>query len=148
MSDRVNRRGVNLVESQALDLEWIFREQVISDQGIDAHVEKAPAENGTGRLLAIQIKSGSSYFREQTDNGWAFRFDTKKAALWLGHALPVLVVLVDVDGGIAYWQRISNDTVISTGKGLKVEVPRSQTLATADVEWTHIASGLESDGPG
>ena len=143
MSEFTNRRGVNLVESESLKLEWFFREQEKSDQGIDAHVEKAPGEVGTGRLLALQIKSGPSYFKA-TEDGWVFRFDAKKAALWLGHALPVLVVLVDVEGCVAYWQRISNETVTSTGKGFKVEVPRSQTLATADTEWTHIASGLES----
>ncbi len=146
MSEFTNRRGVNLVESESLKLEWFFREQATSDQGIDAHVEKAPIEVGTGRLLAIQIKTGESYFDEPTEDGWVFRFGAKKAKLWLGHALPVLVVLVDldVDGGVAYWQHISSRTVVSTGKDFKVEVPRSQVLSEADAEWTHIASGLES----
>ncbi|GLI02931.1 DUF4365 domain-containing protein [Phytohabitans aurantiacus] len=144
MSEFTNRRGVNLVESASLQLGWFFRPQETSDQGIDAHVEKALGEVGTGRLLAIQIKSGRSYFSEPTDDGWLFRFDAKKAKLWLGHALPVLVVLVDVDGGVVYWQQISARTVVSTGKGFKVVVPRGQTVDEADPEWTHIASGLES----
>ncbi|MGX1612373.1 DUF4365 domain-containing protein [Micromonospora chalcea] len=144
MSEFTNRRGVNLVESASLQLDWFFRPQETSDQGIDAHVEKALGEVGTGRLLAIQIKSGRSYFTEPTDDGWVFRFDAKKTKLWLGHALPVLVVLVDVEGKVAYWQHISTRTVISTGKGFKVVVPRAQTMGEADHEWTYIASGLES----
>ncbi|MEU5934543.1 DUF4365 domain-containing protein [Micromonospora sp. NPDC047187] len=144
MSEFTNRRGVNLVESTSLQLGWFFRPQETSDQGIDAHVEKAIGDVGTGRLLAIQIKSGRSYFKEPTDDGWVFRFDAKKAKLWLGHALPVLVVLVDVEGEVAYWQHISTRTVVSTGKGFKVVVPREQTMGEADHEWTHIASGLES----
>src|SRR4051812_28662970 len=96
MSEFTNRRGVSIVESASLELEWLFRPQDVSDQGIDAHVEKAPNEVGTGRLLALQIKSGPTYFRRSTADGWVFEFNAKKAKLWLGHALPVLVVLVDV----------------------------------------------------
>lgn len=144
MTEFTNRRGVNVVEAQALRMQWFFRGQETSDQGIDAHVEKAPDGVGTGRLLAIQIKSGESYFSEPVSEGWAFRFNAKKAQLWLGHALPVLVVLVDVEDEVAYWQQISSRTVVSTGKGYKVVVPRSQTLSEADEEWTHIASGLET----
>ncbi len=143
MSEFVNRRGVNLVSTECLRLEWFFREQHVSDQGVDAVVEKAPEEVGTGRLLALQIKSGPSYFREATGNGWWFRFDSREAKLWLGHALPVLVVLADVDNGVAYWQRICSRTVVSTGKGYKVEVTASQVLQDADAEWTELASGLE-----
>jgi hypothetical protein len=33
-------------------LNGFLREQPISDQGIDAHIEKAPSEVGTGCLIA------------------------------------------------------------------------------------------------
>jgi hypothetical protein len=49
MSEFMNRRGVNLVSTECLRLEWFFREQHESDQGVDAIVEKAPDEAGTGR---------------------------------------------------------------------------------------------------
>ncbi|GIG03049.1 DUF4365 domain-containing protein [Catellatospora citrea] len=144
MSENVNRLGVAIVSIACHRLEWFFREQATSDQGIDAHIEEAPAEVGTGRLLALQIKSGSSQFKEATENGWVFRFDAKKAALWLGHALPVLIVLVDVENEVAYWERISSRTVVSTGENFKVEVPRHQVLSAAQQEWHDLASGLES----
>jgi len=66
-----------------------------------------------------------------------------RRGLWLGHALPVLVVLVDLESGEMYWQRVSAATVIKTGKSYKIEVPRRQALATAGAEWPEIASGLE-----
>lgn len=131
---------------------WFFRPQDVSDQGIDAHVEevrfieedgKPRLEVGTGRLIALQIKGGGSYFKKKSANGWWFSFTAKKAQLWLGHALPVIVVLVDLKKSVVYWQRISSATVQSTGKGYKVEVPFSQTMSTAGQEWSHIASGLE-----
>ena len=120
MSEFRNRRGVNIVEDVALRLEWFFPEQPISDQGIDAHLEKAPNEIGTGRLIAVQIKSGSSYFSETVEEGWVFRFNPKKAKLWLNHALPVIVVLVDLDNRSAYWQVISSRTVKAAGTGFKI----------------------------
>lgn len=144
MSEFTNRSGVNLVERAALRLGWLFREQSISDQGIDAHVEKATNEDGTGRLIAIQIKTGKSYFNKPSEDGWFFPFNAKKARLWLNHALPVVVVLVDLSTEQAYWQVISNRTIMSTGKNFKVDVPRHHKVADADVEWTYLASGLES----
>jgi hypothetical protein len=40
MSEFMNRRGVNLVSTECLKLEWLFREQHESDQGVDAIIEK------------------------------------------------------------------------------------------------------------
>ena len=54
-------------------LGWIFREQPTEDFGIDAHVEIVDEEVVTGRLLALQIKSGPSFFEEAADGGWWFR---------------------------------------------------------------------------
>ncbi|MBM2620494.1 DUF4365 domain-containing protein [Actinoplanes sp. LDG1-06] len=135
---------MNIVEGASLSIGWFFREQEVSDQGIDAHVEKAMGEVGTGRLLAIQIKSGPSYFSEPVEGGWTFRFDAKKAKLWLNHALPVIVVLVDTEQRECYWQAISSRTVSTTGKGYKVLIPRSNEVLEADLEWTELASGIQS----
>lgn len=152
MTEQTNRLAVNAMEAAALANQWFFREQAISDQGIDAHVEKyelvpgkkGSDEVGTGRLIGIQIKGGPSYFSKPSPNGWWFPFNERKKQLWLGHALPVLVVLVDLDAGVQYWQRISPATVIKTGKDYKIEVPSSQIVANSDAEWTEIAGGLEA----
>lgn len=47
-------------------LGWIFREQPIEDYGIDAHVEVVENNTPTGTLIALQIKSGKSWFKEKT----------------------------------------------------------------------------------
>ena len=60
-SDNTGRVGVYAV---ALAIEkslgWILREQPTSDHGIDAHVEIVDERDVTGRLIALQIKSGKS----------------------------------------------------------------------------------------
>ena len=136
----------------ALDLRWFFREQEVSDFGIDAHVEKFnltqgsggnEVEDPTGQLLALQIKGGPHYFREASENGWWFRFGGKKHRYWMNHALPVIVVLVDIESKTAYWQEVGPRTVKTAGKGYKLEVPRSHDLSQADPAWSELASGLE-----
>jgi hypothetical protein len=144
VTDLINRLGVGIVQAiVARDLRWFFREQPISDQGIDGLVETAVDGRATGRLVAVQIKSGPSWFTEEVETGWVFRFSERECRLWLGHALPVMVLLVDTESDVAYWERVTAVTAVSTGKGFKIVVPRVQTLATAGPEWDHIASGLE-----
>lgn len=152
MSEQTNRLAVSATEATALRLEWFFRPQEVSDQGIDAHIEKfewvagkdgKSYEVGTGRLIAIQIKGGPSYFSKPSPNGWWFSFDKKKHKLWLGHALPVIVVLVDLEQDELYWQRVTVRTAIKAGAGYKLEIPRTQRVREADSEWVDLASGLE-----
>jgi Domain of unknown function (DUF4365) len=66
-------KGVRMVADAVADkLGWIFREQSHADLGIDAHVEIIKDGRGTGRLIALQIKSGPSWFRQKTDTGWVY----------------------------------------------------------------------------
>jgi hypothetical protein len=61
---QTDREGVNAVERVFVkELGWIFREQTIGDWGIDAHVEVANEKEPSGRLLALQIKSGKSFLK-------------------------------------------------------------------------------------
>ena len=46
------------------DLGWIFRPQESRDYGIDALVEIVTDGETKGQLLALQIKSGKSWFKE------------------------------------------------------------------------------------
>lgn len=140
-----DRRGVNLVEGLVLnEFGWVFREQPVSDEGVDAQIETRVEQRTTGRLLALQIKTGPSYFSEPKDDGWILRFKERQARLWLDHALPVIIVLVDPDVGTAYWQRVTPSTIVPTGKAFKVHVPATQTVPSARDSWEHFASGIEA----
>ena len=85
MTERTSRLAVKAVEEASLRADWFFREQPITDQGIDAHIEKFELlkgqkgndEVGTGRLIALQIKGGPSYFSRSSPNGWWFPFKNK-----------------------------------------------------------------------
>ena len=111
------------------NLEWIFREQHESDYGIDATVETAIGGRPTGRLVALQIRSGPSYFTQDSPvGGWVMRGPKRHLAYWLEHQLPVLVVLFDTRTGYAYWAHVNLDTARFTPKGYRIDVPAAQVL--------------------
>ncbi|MFG1849598.1 DNA/RNA helicase domain-containing protein [Micromonospora carbonacea] len=124
-----DRRGVAIVDEMTHgSLRWLFREVSVSDVGIDGHIELIDGDRATGKLLGVQIKSGRSWFREPSNGGWVYRGDPRHLDYWRGYALPVLIVLVDVEARIAYWQHLDPTTIQSTGQGWKALVPADQVL--------------------
>lgn len=122
------RAGLYLAGLRFTKLGMAFREQAVSDFGIDAHAELITGDKATGSLIALQIKSGPSYFNEKSPSGWWFRFDEEHANYWCNHSLPVIIVLCDTKNEQLYWQQISEDTIVNTGNQFKVEIPRIQTI--------------------
>ncbi len=70
-----DRIGVGKVELVISELGWIFREQPIVDMGVDATIEQVFNGNPTGKIIAAQIKSGKSYFKNQNEQFIPFRLD-------------------------------------------------------------------------
>lgn len=144
-TDTTGELGVTITQKIILkSLGWAFRVQANSDEGIDAQVEVKEDGRTTGRLLALQIKGGPSHFRKLKSGDWAFYFEERQARLWLGHALPVIIVLVDIESETAYWQRIDESTVERTKTRYRVIVRRDQLVGTAAQQWSTFASGLET----
>jgi hypothetical protein len=74
MPPKTERMGVAAAELGFSLWGWAFRSQDVEDYGIDAHVEPFDGpDRPAGRLLALQIKSGGSYFSEEADGGWWYR---------------------------------------------------------------------------
>lgn len=125
-----DRKGVAAIQrAVTTELGWIFREQPTEDYGIDAQIELVESGAATGRLIAAQIKSGTSYFSNAHPDGWWFRLDKDDLEYWLDHALPVLVLLYNPETDRAYWEAVNHHTIV-TGKrgGKKLLVPKAQQL--------------------
>lgn len=121
---QTERLGVAALEYFFAEHGWLFREQTTHDYGIDAHVEIVSDQRPTGKLIAIQIKTGTSFFAEETNNDFIFRTNDTHIAYWVGHSMPVVVVLFNPETKQAYWQHVSRETVESTGKGWKLSIPK------------------------
>ncbi|MDC0683395.1 DUF4365 domain-containing protein [Sorangium atrum] len=136
------RSGVSEVQLRVTtQLNWLFREQPISDFGIDAQIEVVREGQATGRLLAAQIKSGPSYFAEPTDDGYVYRGDTEHLEYWLNHSLPVIVIIWNSQTGECLWKQIEEKAVERTPKGWKTTVPRTQSLGRCSMDALDQAAG-------
>ena len=129
-SDHLGEIGVaaiNLIVRK--DMRWIFRPQSISDRGIDAEIEIQDEDgDATGRLIALQIKTGPSYLSEKTATAYVFRGNNRHLSYWRRHSLPVVLVLHDPEANVSYWQSVSDENVEKTDKAWKIEVPFSQVF--------------------
>jgi hypothetical protein len=62
---QTDRLGIAKLEELFATVGWYFREQFIKDVGIDAQVEIVESNTPTGAIIALQVKSGVSYFSEE-----------------------------------------------------------------------------------
>ena len=129
-SDNTERVGVNAVEKIFLDdFKWVFREQTVSDYGIDAIVESFDDDDKpSGKLIALQIKTGASYFKEKKDNDYVFRGEPRHLEYWTNHALPVFIVLHNPENGMTLWQKIERRLVTETERGWSITIPSGNVL--------------------
>lgn len=128
-NDQTERIGIHLVGLAATEMGVIFRELPTSDQGIDGQLELTDdGGNANGRLIAVQIKAGQSFFQEEAKGAFIFRPSERHRNLWMNHSLPVIVILCDPISKRCYWELVSEETCQPTGKGWRLDVPKNQGL--------------------
>ena len=133
MASSIERIGVNHVGEIAERNNWMFREQPVNDIGIDAHIEFVDSSGKPKQLLALQIKTGESWFKEQKDNCVVFRdINERQYNYWTMNSLPCIVVLYNPDDNTCIWQKLTTETIERTkdgeGKGFFVKIPLAQTF--------------------
>ena len=133
MANMIERIGVHHCAEIAVRNKWIFREQPVDDIGIDAHMEFVDESGKNRQLLALQIKAGSSWFKEKKDDYIIFRdINERQYNYWITNSLPCIVVLYNPDDDMCIWQKLTDKTIERTkggrGKGFFVKVPADQTF--------------------
>ncbi|WP_101607880.1 DUF4365 domain-containing protein [Amycolatopsis sp. BJA-103] len=105
------------------------------DVGTDLYLEVRDDQlSYSGWMMGAQVKAGASWFDEPRHDesgnivGWWFRTDQEHVDYWLTHTLPHLVIFHDENADISYWVNITADAAVSTGKGVKIFIPRANTL--------------------
>jgi len=137
------RAGLTAAQDAFGKMGWLFREQPLIDFGIDAQVEIVEGEMPIGRLIALQIKSGSSYFSHKQGNNYRFYGQKQHLEYWLRHCLPVFLVLHNPDDGMLLWQRVERHLVRETTNGWSIDVPEQNILDRRSADF--IANGISSD---
>lgn len=131
MANTTERIGVYHCAEIATRNKWMFREQPIDDIGIDAHMEITEETGEPKQLIALQIKSGSSWFKEQKDECIIFRsIIERQYKYWTMNSLPCILVLYNPGDNMCIWQKLTTETIQKTndgeGKGFFVKVPINQ----------------------
>ena len=102
----------------------IFRETSNSDTGVDGQIEVVDEHNyATSRIMAVQIKSGSSYLHDNDDN-WHFYVDEAHKNYWRLFPIPVMLIVYNPTDGEAYF--IDAKFALNTTE--KIEIPKENVL--------------------
>lgn len=128
-TSRVGVAAVNLIFEE---MGFVFREQPIEDYGIDAIVEERISDRRlTGKLIGVQIKSGTSFFSETNGNKVVFRGDLKHYEYWKNYSLPVVLVLYNPDTKLCIYETITEEKLTKTNMHWKIEIELDNKLENA-----------------
>lgn len=126
--ETIDRFGIYKCGEICEKIGFIFREQTIRDYGIDAIIERNDEKYPSGKLIAVQIKSGNSYFKEMKEDKVVFRGENKHYDYWLNHSLPVIIVLYSPSNDKCIWEIFNEQKAEKTEKGWKINIPYNQKL--------------------
>ena len=121
------RRGVYAVADILTQMGYIFRETSNSDTGIDGYVEEVnDNKEASGRLLALQIKSGKSYLHDNGEDHFTFYADESHIKYWRLYPIPVVLCVHNPETGITYFQSIKRH---SHDLSTKILIPKDNILS-------------------
>lgn len=144
---RIGEDGITILK-KIIDskLNWLFRvNHKEHDFGIDAYIDVI-TELGevTGKSIAIQVKTGQSYFKEKNDIGWIYRGEMSHLNYYLNHDIPVVIVLVNNKTQKAYWCYCDASKTSKANKKWKITIPFSQELTeSAKIELLRYVSPVK-----
>ena len=125
-SSRKGEDGITIVKTIVeKQMQWIFRKNHQEhDFGIDAYIDVI-SEVGhlTGKSIALQVKTGLSYFNEQISLGWVYRDSIEHLNYYLNHDIPVLILLVNDQNEKVYWNICEPSKTESAGDNWKIVIP-------------------------
>lgn len=141
----LERVGVSKVENIISSLGWIFREQPIADVGIDAIIEQMISGEPTGKLIALQIKSGTSYFEEEKEDKYYFRIDSSHYNYWSNLSIPVIIILYNPDLDKTFWELFDKKDIKSTPNAYRIDIKKDSVLDTKSIDKFNIIIRLHQN---
>lgn len=112
--------GVNFVATVINDkLGWIFRKNNNeTDYGIDGFIDIVTEEGEvTGQSFAVQIKSGASFFKHKTSNGFVYFGEAKHLNYYRNQQLPLLLIIFSPVDNVCLFVMFSEQAIEASGDG-------------------------------
>jgi len=111
------------------ELGWIFRvNHKEHDFGIDAYFDIVLDSDITGKTIAVQVKTGKSYFKEKNDFGWVYKGKMSHLNYYLNHQIPVIIIIIDDAEQCAFWCLCDFSKTESSGDNWKITIPFGKQL--------------------
>jgi hypothetical protein len=101
-------RGLVKVYAVCTEMNAIWRPTNTTDLGIDGQIEflEVGSSISTGQLVAVQVKSGPSYFANKREDAIEFYPTEKHRRYWRRLSLPVILVLHNPDDDLTIFTRV------------------------------------------
>lgn len=135
------------------------------DLGTDLWVQPRDALGvDLAAVAGVQIKTGSSYFEGNAaidDDGqakgwWYYESDDDHFDYWVKFVVPHFLVLHHPEIQVSYWVVVTPQSVVKTGQGAKILVPKEQLIcadqaaalvkaATRELQSSHEGSAWTTD---
>lgn len=140
---QTERLGINAVAVAVARLGLIWRETPTGDVGIDGQIEYVDAAgHASGRLLSVQVKAGTSYFANETDDAYLFYPGAKHRRYMEQHPLPVILVLHNPDTDTSYWADVRQQLRGERAEA-RVRVPKGNVLQAATAPMLFETDGID-----
>lgn len=128
--NEIERIGVHKAALILSEMGLIFRETSNSDTGVDGIIEEVDMEyHATGRIMAVQIKSGSSYLHDGGDV-WHFYIDDAHKSYWKLYPIPVFLLVYNPDDGNVYYTDVKY--ILNTQE--RIDISKEHILCKANKE--------------
>jgi hypothetical protein len=131
INSELGEQGLTIVKQIVeKELHWIFRKNHQEhDYGIDAYIDlTTDLRQVTGKSIALQVKTGESYFTEKNTFGWVYRDQIEHLNYYLNHQIPVFILLVNEKENKVYWCLCEFDKTEQAGENWKITIPFNQVL--------------------
>jgi len=141
-------QGVTLVKQRVEnEFNWIFRVTPLEhDFGIDGYIDIVNDDKYiTGKSIAVQIKTGKSYFKKKTSNGWEYKGEIKHLNYYLNLNLPVLIILIDEESKDVYWSLFEINKIGKNNNGWTTNIEKVNIFTKNFKNTFYNLPGLEVD---
>lgn len=141
-------QGVNIVtQIVSNDLGCLFRRtHNENDFGIDGYIDFVSSEGYvTGRCLAVQIKCGTSFFKQTITEGITYYGEAKHLNYLANHPVPTIIVICDPATRRCYWEKFDLSLTEPTPTGWKMTIPIEQGFSSLSYKRLSCLAGIEKD---
>lgn len=141
------RQGVHYLGLISSQMGIIWREVGNTDLGIDGYLEFVVNGAPIG-LIAVQVKSGTSYMESESDSSFIFRAEKNHVRYWLSYRLPVIVIVYDPRSQTAYWHFVQDYFIehdeVPDGGSVPIRISKANHFLQSMEKLTEIASHPDS----